>query len=233
MPSLDQTVYESERFQTLYGKALRPGGLALTRLALQAARLAKGSRVLDLGCGLGETLEELAAQGYEAVGLDASPLLLQQAQNRHPALGLHLGQAEALPFAPACFDAAVCECCCTLFSQPEMALAELHRVLRPGGRLLLSDFYRINPGSEDPGPRPFPLPTRNTKEWDSLLESAGFSLLHWQDASGYLRGFTARLLWEYGAAAQPFQGWLPVHGQGGKAAPPRRLGYAFSVWQRL
>lgn len=101
------------------------------------------ARVLDVGCGTGR----LAARLVEApsvlmvVGLDFSAGMLEQARARlgsAPAAALVRGDATRLPFADAAFDAAVSTEAFHWFPDQDAALAEIRRVLRPGGRLLLA-----------------------------------------------------------------------------------------------
>jgi ubiquinone/menaquinone biosynthesis C-methylase UbiE len=100
-------------------------------------------RIIDVGCGTGR----LAARLLEApsvravVGLDFSAGMLEQARARlgsTEAAALVRGDATRLPFADAAFDAAVSTEAFHWFPDQDAALAEIHRVLRPGGRLLLA-----------------------------------------------------------------------------------------------
>ena len=130
--------YEREDFRRIAGETLRPGGLTLTERALAACHLPARSRVLDLGCGPGATLARLAAADLDAVGLDASPRFAAEALAVAPAVQA-LGQR--LPFRDACFDAVFCECVLSASGDAPACLAAIARVLRPGGKLVLSDLY--------------------------------------------------------------------------------------------
>ena len=105
-----------------------------------ARRLAGCRSVLDVGCGSGALAAELLAAGVPDVwGLDPSPYLLHEAAHRHPGVRLVQGLAERNPFPSRRFDGAGA---CFLFHElptreGDEALAELHRVLVPHGRLVL------------------------------------------------------------------------------------------------
>ncbi len=109
--------------------------------ALLAAHLAPargGRRALDAGCGTGFQAHVLRGLGYETHGVDISAGLLAVARRTVAGVALVRADLQALPYAPAAFDAIVCGGSTLSFvADPDRALAELARVLRPGGRLLL------------------------------------------------------------------------------------------------
>ncbi|HKP76644.1 MAG TPA: class I SAM-dependent methyltransferase [Longimicrobiaceae bacterium] len=97
--------------------------------------------VLDLACGTGNLPPRLpAVRSY--TGVDASLEMLGAARRKLPATALAAADAAALPFADARFDTVVCASAFHVFPQPERALAEVRRVLRRPGRLLLLDWSR-------------------------------------------------------------------------------------------
>lgn len=106
---------------------------------------APGARVLDLACGTG-IVARLAAGRVgprgRVVGLDISPAMLTVARSQPAPAGApvhwHLGTAAALPYRAAAFDAAACAFGLMFFADQARALAELRRVLAPGGRLAVS-----------------------------------------------------------------------------------------------
>ena len=102
-----------------------------------------GSRpatVLDCGMGPGRLLVKLDAHGWSVAGVDASAEMVERARARLPALADRLVQAsvERLPFADETFDAAVCTGVLEYVADVPGALAEVARVLRPGGRFVVS-----------------------------------------------------------------------------------------------
>lgn len=107
---------------------------------LDAAAVCAEMRVLDLCCGTGVVAAAMAARGAVVTGLDFSAAMLEQARLRHPGLRFDEGDAEALPFADGSFDAVVSNFGIHHVPRPGAALAEVKRVLRPGGRLAFTTW---------------------------------------------------------------------------------------------
>jgi demethylmenaquinone methyltransferase/2-methoxy-6-polyprenyl-1,4-benzoquinol methylase len=108
-----------------------------TRAALAPAA---GERLLDVGAGTGASTAELARHGAYPVGLDFSLGMLAAGRQARPGLPLLAGDALALPFADASFAAVTISFALRNVADPGAALAELRRVTRPGGRLVVCEF---------------------------------------------------------------------------------------------
>jgi len=163
------------------------------------ARLIPGEAVLDVGCGTGDlTLEVARRVGSSGLvaGIDAAPEMVararQKAGRRHLAIEFRVEPVETLSFADQTFDVVVSSL--VFHHLPDgikrEALAEIRRVLKPGGRLLLVDLLGPTPGfllhSHLQTALPDLLP---------LLDEAGFLQVEWQrgpfPALGFLRARTA------------------------------------------
>lgn len=100
-------------------------------------------RVLDLGTGLGYLAGVAARLGHDAVGIDIAPRMIERAQERAAQLGLSIdlrvADVDALPFPDGSFDAVTERNVLWTMPDPPEALAEIARVLRPGGHLLLME----------------------------------------------------------------------------------------------
>ena len=112
----------------------------LDRPMLERVEHSGAASVLDVGCGEGRFCRMLAARGLSPVGIDLAPALLEAARRRHPAGDYRLADAARLPFGEAAFDLVVAYL--SLIDIPDLAraIAEMHRVLRPGGHLLIANL---------------------------------------------------------------------------------------------
>ena len=109
--------------------------------------LRPGIRALEVGCGTGIFLEAAATTGADIIALDLSADLLAQARARVAAAGkvrLSRGNAEQMPFRAGSFDAAYGSSILHHLNI-DAALAEVHRVLRPGGRIVFAEPNILNP----------------------------------------------------------------------------------------
>ncbi|MCA8909796.1 MAG: methyltransferase domain-containing protein [Rhodospirillaceae bacterium] len=105
------------------------------------AAVGPGHAVLDVACGTGALAVAAAGRvgpGGRVVGLDANPQMLAVARAKPVAVTWQEGRAEALPFEDASFDAVVSQFGLMFFDDPALALREMMRVLKPGGRLAVA-----------------------------------------------------------------------------------------------
>lgn len=195
---------------------MRPGGLELTERALGRLSIPAG-KILDVGCGLGLTVEYLRGKGMDAAGIEPSTALIAAGRLRAPDLPLFQAQGEALPFDDASVSGILAECSLSLM-QINQALAEFYRVLSPGGKLMVSDVYaRDAEGLACLRRLPVAgclagLMTR--EEWEDKLAKHGFRVFAWEDCAKEWKRFVAGLILRSGALEEF---WDAAAGSGARA----------------
>ena len=207
-PNAEQIKYWNEvsgakwvALQPVIDAQIRPLGL----LAMDRAGLRPGARVLDVGCGCGETTIELArrvAPGGQATGIDISAPMLERARESAAADGaavrFEIADAQTHAFAPASADVLFSRFGVMFFSDPTAAFANLRRALTPTGRLafvcwqalpenawmavpMLTALQHLPPPAmpapDAPGPFAFADPARVRR----ILEGAGFRDVQLED----------------------------------------------------
>ena len=167
---------------------------------IELAALKPGERVLDVACGTGIVARHATGHvgsGGKAVGLDVNEGMLEVARSVsrdiHPPIDWRRGDAADMPFADETFDVIFCQQGLQFFEDRPAALGEMHRVLAPDGRLLLSVLRSTK---HNPGWRPLaealeryvgpeagammraPFPSLSTDELRDLFAGAGFRDVH-------------------------------------------------------
>jgi SAM-dependent methyltransferase len=105
---------------------------------LDAGAVVPGTDVLDLCCGPGFVADAAFGRGARVTGMDFSIGMLDQARTRFPAITFDQGDAEAPPYAAATFDSVVSNFGIHHVPRPDLAIAAVHRILRPGGHFAAS-----------------------------------------------------------------------------------------------
>lgn len=156
---------------------------AVHKRLLEFVELPNSANILDIGCGTGRLLQRLAKQfpDLEGTGLDLSPQMIKEAKNKNiygDRLQFLQGNVEALPFPESSFDAVFCTISFLHYPHPELVLAEIKRVLRPGGVFYLAD-YTVNDWTEyrEVAVSPGKLRWYSRKKREQLANTAGLSCL--------------------------------------------------------
>jgi SAM-dependent methyltransferase len=132
-------IYEEFFVPALFGQWAGP--------VADAAAIRSGQRVLDVACGTGVLAREISdrvGSGGSVAGLDVNDGMLEIAQRKAPGIEWLKGPAERLPFEDQSFDAVVSQFALMFFNEPTHAIEEMHRVVRPGGRLAVAVWDAID-----------------------------------------------------------------------------------------
>ncbi|WP_371038584.1 cyclopropane-fatty-acyl-phospholipid synthase family protein [Rhodosalinus sp. FB01] len=167
-------------------ESVADASVAMTRHLLSLAGIVAGDRVLDIACGYGGTLRLLARMGCPAAGIDISGRAVTEARRRNAEAGLddridvRLGDFHEIGEPDGAWDAAICQESLIHSTDRPRVMAEVHRVLRPGGVFALSDILTA-PGADEAlvneafarlGARAGATPA----DYRAMAEAAGFEI---------------------------------------------------------
>lgn len=188
----------------------RPGGLELTARLLDSVDLPLGSSILEIASGAGVTLDYLVhTRGMSAIGLDLSERMLKQGRSQFPDLTILRADSTHIPLQNGRFQGILSECAGSLMGDPRVILNECHRLLAPGGRLLMTDLYIrelydqagracLSNGSCLTG-------ARTEMEIKQELDEAGFMIIRWQDETALFKQWMAGMVFRLGSLAEVYE----------------------------
>ena len=239
-----------------------PGDRTLTDLAVSLAGWKSGDKVLDLGCGDGDTMVYLQEKySLETSGCDIDKNMVALAKKRDPSLRVTHTEGIELDYPSLYFDGALMECSFSLMHRHDELLHELYCVLKPGARMAIADLYCINPDfmraerayigakailnrprqdKDCEGSQQYPSPYILDGAFlqDKLIKAVrevGFELTAFKDKTPELRDFYAQALMDYGSLDAFWAAALPE----GSAAcnfcrvkPSKDLGYFLMVLEK-
>ena len=214
---------------------IRPGGESLTIKAIEKAGLSGGDHVIDIGCGEGDTVQLLADRfGMNAVGVDASTKMIDKGKKKHPGIDLRRMDSHTIEFESNTFDAVLMECSLSVMRLQEDACFEAYCMLKPGGKLIITDLYRQNPDMQSVAamleeahekasrPKVDNDCDENERvsfimldgaivvdELHGMLEEMGFLLVHFEDIPHALSNFAAQAIMGYGTLDDYFKSQVP------------------------
>lgn len=146
----DTDVGRFERWGAAYDRSLFQPALfrPVHRAVLGILSPAEGERILEVGCGTGTLALQIAeATAAQTIGADPAVAMVRAAAGKSPDAGVHFtaALAEALPFGDDAFDAATTSISVHHWSSARAGLAEMGRVVRPGGRVVIADLQELGP----------------------------------------------------------------------------------------
>ncbi|SKC46600.1 DVU_1556 family methyltransferase [Maledivibacter halophilus] len=200
------SVYESKEIRDVTGDTIRPGGFGLTDKGVEVCKFNNNDRVLDIGCGTGATVEYLRRKyKLKAEGIDPSQKLLSEAKIKNPKLKLYKGYGEELPYEEGKMDGIFCECTLSLMKDKDKAIEEIHRVLKPGGYLFISDVYARRP-QYITELKKFNFKScitgiHNIEDLKKKLIEKNFEIKKIEDHTNYLEQMIVNIIFKYGSMA--------------------------------
>jgi ubiquinone/menaquinone biosynthesis C-methylase UbiE len=197
---------------------ISPGGTKLISEAIEAVGLKRGDKVLDIGCGEGETLEYLQDNfGVRCIGIDKSVTQIQKGKGRNPQLDLREGAADFLEFSSLTFNAVIMECILSVTEMKTEVIHEAYCVLKAGGKLIIADLCKRDEAAarSEGTERESSIATENddgTVNVGKLINACnelGFKQLLWEDKSKDLDVFMIEKIMAYGSMEKYFDTIIP------------------------
>jgi SAM-dependent methyltransferase len=143
--------YENDLVAMVLGDSFHPGGEELTAHLGKKLGISKGHKVLDVACGSGTSAIALAKEfDCKVVGVDLSQKNLDLAQKKAQDMGIDnliefkCSDAEKIDLPDGTFDFVICECALCTFPDMKTAVSEMHRVLKEGGKVGITDVIIEN-----------------------------------------------------------------------------------------
>ena len=166
-----------------------PGGTDVTLKLLKLAGLEAGKKIIDLGAGRGASVFLLKEKGFDVKGIDLiNPV--------HPGNLVVKGDMRALTYSSGSFDAALAECSLSVCGDLSAAIAECARVLKSGGKLLISDVYY-----QETVPETSMFPNAVTiEDFKNQVQEHGFQVHFWEDISEVLKAYYLESVWQGGSS---------------------------------
>lgn len=165
--------------------AVHAAGVDLTKM-VEVAQLSGQERLLDAGCGAGHTALTFAPHVNHVTAFDLSDEMLAQvrrlaAERNVSNIETHKGDVEQLPFDAASFDIVTSRYSAHHWPTPQRALREIRRVLKPGGKFVLSDIVSFDDFTTDTFVQtiellrdPSHVRDHSVAQWLDMLQNAGF-----------------------------------------------------------
>jgi len=198
------SVYENEDMRGVTGDTLRPGGMFLTDRAIKICDFKYGDKILDVGCGMGVTVEKLKSiYNLDAYGVDPSAKLLELGKKKYGNRNIELGRGEELPYKNGLFKSVMAECTMSLMEDFKKTIQESNRVLEDKGYFIVSDVYARKPEYlEEVQKYNINSCMRGLLDIDILKEAivnSGFEIICFEDWTDFLKQLMVKIIFKYGS----------------------------------
>lgn len=200
---INKAVYEDDGIRCVTGETLRPGGVFLTKRGISLCDLKEDTKALDIGCGMGATVDFLRNElGMDAFGIDPSKKLIGLGKDKY-GISLTQGRGESLPYNDNFFDLVLTECTLSLMDDYEKTINEIYRVLKTGGYFIVSDvFAKRTEYIEKLKETGVKSCLRNLFDLSILLtkiDNIGFEILALEDWTSLLKKLMVEIIFKYGS----------------------------------
>ena len=251
-------LYETEAMRTVCRNTARPGGFNITERAVDFCEIKPGVKLLDVGCGMGASVEYLIKNfDIQAKGIDPSEVMLDLGHGRNPKLPILFGCAERIPFPDKSMEVVLSECSLSQVADVDKALQEFSRILEEEGLLIISDMYirqqEVDIGDEKSlfshqlskddeqqkdklSPKtPSPTTVGFMRREDILKNviSNGFLPVLWEDHSDKLIQLLCDIIMEFGSMSNFWSRTGIDENQWGSSKTGEKIGYYLLIARKM
>lgn len=200
-------VYENGDMRKVTGDTLRPGGFLLTDKAIKVCNFKQKDKILDIGCGMGETVNRLNEDyNYDSFGIDPSDKLLELGKSKYENIKISQGRGEELSFEDSFFSGVFAECTMSLMEDWKKVVLEAKRVLKPEGFFIISDVYARRPEYVDELQESnINSCMRGLFELDSLKNftlNSGLEMAYFEECTELLKSLMVKIIFKYGSMSR-------------------------------
>lgn len=196
-------IYENKIFRDSLGETLRPGGLKLTERALGFTSLKSDDILLDIGSGMGDTVNYFKLKGFNSIGVEPSETLIKESLEKYPENKILRGAGEYLPIEDNYVNGIFAECTISLMDDLDKVLKECSRVLKSSGYFVITDVYSRKPDNlwqlDSIKLKSCLRSMINLENLLNKLEENGFSVILNEDHTDCLKQLTVNLIFKYGS----------------------------------
>jgi ubiquinone/menaquinone biosynthesis C-methylase UbiE len=186
------------------GDTLRPGGMFLTVRAIKICDFKRNDKILDVGCGMGVSVERLkSVYNLNAFGIDPSLKLLELGKERYGNHNIEFGRGEQLPYKNAFFKGVMAECTMSLMEDLKKTIMESNRVLEDKGYFIVSDVYARRPEYleevQKHNVNSCMMGLFNIDILKDTIVSLGFEIICFEDWTDLLKQLMVKIIFKHGS----------------------------------
>lgn len=166
------------------------GGLNIITEIMKNHKSDRNMKILDVGCGIGHSVNCLSDMGFDSIGIDSSKEIIELGKKKYKNINLEVMDANNIDFPGNYFDLILFECSLSVMKKPKDILSNCKELLKRDGLILISDFFFKKKDAD--------LDTYTLNYWNRLFLDSSFETILFEDKSNEWKSYIGMVLWECG-----------------------------------